>query len=111
MRIVVHGQQAFGKAVLESLLKRGDNIVELTFTGQLHGRPNSEVFIGRMKLDPNALIVVDDQGNRVDGAQSDGNAFIDMSPIANEPIIQTGHQGEYRALGVDWERTSTIQLC
>src|SRR3990170_5700093 len=27
MRIVVHGQQAFGKAVLEAQLKRGDNIV------------------------------------------------------------------------------------
>src|SRR5215217_2034391 len=27
MRIVVHGQQAFGKAVLEAMLKRGDNVV------------------------------------------------------------------------------------
>src|SRR4030081_759248 len=27
MRIVVHGQQAFGKAVLEALLKRGEDIV------------------------------------------------------------------------------------
>ncbi len=27
MRIVVHGQQAFGKSVLEALLKRGDNVV------------------------------------------------------------------------------------
>src|SRR6202163_2906450 len=27
MRIAVHGQQAFGKAVLEALLKRGDNVV------------------------------------------------------------------------------------
>ena len=27
MRIVVHGQQAFGKAVLEALVKRGENIV------------------------------------------------------------------------------------
>jgi methionyl-tRNA formyltransferase len=27
MRIVVHGQQAFGKAVLEALLKRGDSVV------------------------------------------------------------------------------------
>src|SRR6201987_1025749 len=27
MRIVVHGQQAFGKAVLDALLKRGENIV------------------------------------------------------------------------------------
>jgi methionyl-tRNA formyltransferase len=27
MRIVVHGQQAFGKAVLEALLKRGDEVI------------------------------------------------------------------------------------
>ena len=27
MRIVVHGQQAFGKAVLEALMKRGETIV------------------------------------------------------------------------------------
>src|SRR5207302_11000931 len=29
MRIVVHGQQAFGKAVLEALLKRGENVVAI----------------------------------------------------------------------------------
>ncbi len=27
MRIVVHGQQAFSKAVLDALLKRGENVV------------------------------------------------------------------------------------
>ena len=27
MRIVVHGQQAFGKAVLEALLQRGDEVI------------------------------------------------------------------------------------
>jgi methionyl-tRNA formyltransferase len=27
MRIVVHGQQAFGKAALEALIKRGENVV------------------------------------------------------------------------------------
>src|ERR1700694_3331371 len=27
MRIVVHGQRSFGKAVLEALLKRGENVV------------------------------------------------------------------------------------
>ena len=27
MRIVVHGQQAFGKSVLEALLNRGENVV------------------------------------------------------------------------------------
>ena len=27
MRIVVHGQQAFGKAVLEALIKRGEDVI------------------------------------------------------------------------------------
>ena len=27
MRIVVHGQQAFGKAVLEALRKRGEDVI------------------------------------------------------------------------------------
>src|SRR5438067_7199515 len=27
MRIVVHGQQAFGKAVLDALIRRGENVV------------------------------------------------------------------------------------
>ena len=27
MRIVVHGQQAFGKSVLEALLERGENVI------------------------------------------------------------------------------------
>ena len=27
MRIVVHGQQAFGKSVLDALLERGENVV------------------------------------------------------------------------------------
>src|SRR2546428_14075872 len=27
MRIVVHGQQAFGKAVLDALIKRGENVI------------------------------------------------------------------------------------
>lgn len=39
MRIVVHGQQAFGKAVLERLLERGENVVG-TFCGpDREGRP------------------------------------------------------------------------
>ncbi len=27
MRIVVHGQQAFGKSVLEALVERGENVI------------------------------------------------------------------------------------
>jgi len=36
MRIVVHGQQAFGKAVLEALLKRGEDVVAV------YGAPEKE---------------------------------------------------------------------
>ena len=37
MRIVVHGQQAFGKAVLEALLKRGENVVAVYATPEKPG--------------------------------------------------------------------------
>ncbi len=39
MRIVVHGQQAFGKAVLEALLDRGENIVGVFCAPDGEGRP------------------------------------------------------------------------
>ena len=39
MRIVVHGQQAFGKAVLERLLERGENIVAVCCAPTKEGRP------------------------------------------------------------------------
>jgi len=39
MRIVVHGQQAFGKAVLEALLERGENIVGVYCAPDKEGRP------------------------------------------------------------------------
>ena len=37
MRIVVHGQQAFGKAVLEALLKRGENVVAVYVAPEKQG--------------------------------------------------------------------------
>ncbi|AXS41010.1 methionyl-tRNA formyltransferase [Breoghania sp. L-A4] len=39
MRIVVHGQQAFGRAVLERLLERGENIVAVCTAPDKEGRP------------------------------------------------------------------------
>lgn len=39
MRIVVHGQQAFGKAVLEKLLERGENVVAVFCAPDKEGRP------------------------------------------------------------------------
>ncbi len=37
MRIVVHGQQAFGKAVLEALVKRGENVVAVYVAPEKEG--------------------------------------------------------------------------
>jgi methionyl-tRNA formyltransferase len=39
MRIVVHGQQAFGRAVLERLLERGENVVGVFCAPDREGRP------------------------------------------------------------------------
>ena len=37
MRIVVHGQQAFGKAVLEALRKRGDDVIAVYVAPEKEG--------------------------------------------------------------------------
>jgi methionyl-tRNA formyltransferase len=37
MRVVVHGQQAFGKAVLEALLKRGENVIAVYVAPEKEG--------------------------------------------------------------------------
>ena len=39
MRIVVHGQQAFGQAVLQKLIERGENIVAVCTAPDQEGRP------------------------------------------------------------------------
>ncbi len=39
MRIVVHGQEAFGKSVLEALLERGENVVGVFCAPDKEGRP------------------------------------------------------------------------
>ena len=38
MRIVVHGQQAFGKAVLEALIKRGEDVVAVYVAPEKPGK-------------------------------------------------------------------------
>ena len=39
MRLVIHGQQAFGKAVIEKLLDRGENVVGVFCAPDKEGRP------------------------------------------------------------------------
>ncbi len=43
MRIVVHGQQAFGKAVLERLLERQENVVGVFCAPDREGRPDDSL--------------------------------------------------------------------
>lgn len=45
MRIVVHGQEAFGRAVLEKLLERGENIVAVCCAPDKAGRPEDPLKI------------------------------------------------------------------
>ena len=40
LRIVIHGQQAFGKAVLEKLLERGENVIAVCSAPTKEGRPD-----------------------------------------------------------------------
>ncbi|MBT6273534.1 MAG: methionyl-tRNA formyltransferase [Chromatiales bacterium] len=40
MRLIVHGQQAFGKAVLEALLERGEQVVGVYSAPDKEGRPD-----------------------------------------------------------------------
>ncbi|MFV2034325.1 MAG: methionyl-tRNA formyltransferase [Halocynthiibacter sp.] len=45
MRIVVHGQQAFGKAVLEKLIERGENVVAVCSAPTKEGRPDDPLVV------------------------------------------------------------------
>lgn len=49
MRIVVHGQQAFGRAVLEKLLERGEDIVAVCCAPEPEGRPDPLAELAREK--------------------------------------------------------------
>src|SRR5438132_2772195 len=49
MRIVVHGQQAFGKAVLEALIKRGENVVAVYVAPEKPGAKADPLLEAAMK--------------------------------------------------------------
>ena len=45
MRIVVHGQKAFGKALLERLIERGENIVAVCSAPTTPGEPEDPLVL------------------------------------------------------------------
>ena len=74
MRIVVHGQQAFGKAVLEALLKRGDEVIAVYVAPEKPGAkadPLKEAAHRRQAAGPSAVVLQRREGaGGVQGAQA-----------------------------------------
>ena len=77
------------------------NIVDLTFTGKLRGRPTTEVFLGRLKLNVDRL-------PETATTELSGNPFVYLPQQFNERLLGEG-DGLYRARGVDWNRGTTAQ--
>ena len=81
MRIVVHGQQAFGKAVLEALLKRGENVIAVYVAPEKEGAkadPLKEAARRRQAPGLSAGVLQGPEGlGRIQGAQarSAGHGF------------------------------------
>lgn len=92
------------------ILTNGDKVVELTFTAKLQGRSNPEVFLGRLKLNPNTYAVMDDQGVAIDNPATDGNVFRDLPQQSNEQLVASGNAGVFRSLGVQWDINAPISL-
>ncbi len=107
---VYQGVGSFKADGVTPILKNGDGLLELTFSGQLQGRPNPEIFLGRMKVDNTNYWLDDDAGNRADGPASDGNLFLDFGQRVFEPLVATGQRGVFRAVGVLWDQTQPIQV-
>ena len=69
MRLVVHGQQAFGKAVLERLLERNENVVGVFCAPDREGRPTDplkEFALERGLAGPPADVLEDRRGAGAD---------------------------------------------
>jgi hypothetical protein len=61
-------------------------------------------------VDPAALVVVDSNGAAATSPTSNGNLFVDLSPVTGEMLTSGGQPGLFRALGVMWDRNAPIQL-
>ncbi|HWD39680.1 MAG TPA: hypothetical protein VG944_12585, partial [Fimbriimonas sp.] len=82
------------------------SLVDLTFSGKLRGRSNSDVYLGQMRMVNNRL--VDANLNDIE-TRTAGSPFVDLSQQVNERLISDG-KGTFRARGVEWDRTQPIQL-
>jgi hypothetical protein len=86
------------------ILQTNDGIVDLTFAGKLRGRPNAEIFIGRLLARNGQTLAID--GNKVLDAN---NSFVWQSPQTGERIASEGN-GLFRARGVVWNLEADLVL-
>jgi hypothetical protein len=75
-------------------------IVEVSFVGKLRGRPNSEVFYGRLNTGSTNV-----SGNIVNGTPG---TIISLPQIADDQLTADTEAGTYRAQGVQWNTTKPI---
>jgi len=87
-------------------------ILELSFAGKLRGRPNAEVYLGRMNLANigGALQIVDKpvNGKSIEDPTA-GNPFVLLPTQFSERLLSEGG-GTYRARGVAWSRAAGVAL-
>lgn len=74
-------------------LQTGNNLIEFAFTAKLKGRPNREVFLGRMRANGSARPI------NVAGSRS---PIVRFAPLAQERLVADGEPGTFRATGIDW---------
>ncbi len=90
-------------------------MLELSFAGKLRGRPNAEVYLGRVNLATvgGAVQIVDKPlslGGKSIEDPTAGNPFVLLPQQTRERLLSEGN-GTYRARGVAWSRDpATIEL-
>lgn len=95
---------------LSATARPDKNAIEMTFSGQLRGRPNAEVFLARagLRMDGDAPMIPLQLMENSDGTLED-EIFRDLPQRSNELLVAEA-PGVYRARGVQWNTTSAISL-
>src|SRR3954454_23058933 len=101
MRIVVNGQQAFGAAVLEALLERGDDVVAVYCAPDKEGRPPDPLAEAARKagieLRQPASVETDAAAAEMAELQPDLMVMAFVPLFAPEPVLTTPTHGSIQS--------------
>jgi hypothetical protein len=81
-------------------LVTGEDLIEMTFVGKLRGRPNQEVFYGRIL----------DAGHYIPATNANGSPEFMPLPFRVEEPLTLDSGGVYRSLGVTWNLAGGFKL-